>query len=65
MLTLLLLLWRLLWQHRHQLPQLSHRTWVAIAFEIALLLASYHRQTFNRPSTAIASQARIYTNKLN
>ncbi|MEG4434095.1 MULTISPECIES: hypothetical protein [unclassified Microcoleus] len=30
MLTLLLLLWRLLWQHRHQLPQLSHRTWVAI-----------------------------------
>jgi hypothetical protein len=26
---LLLLLWRLLWQHRHQLPQLSHRTWVA------------------------------------
>jgi hypothetical protein len=31
LLTLLLLLWRLLWQHRHQLPQLSHRTWVAIA----------------------------------
>ncbi|MCC3407965.1 MAG: hypothetical protein JGK17_20705 [Microcoleus sp. PH2017_10_PVI_O_A] len=31
MLTLLLLLWRLLWQHRHQLPELSHRTWVAIA----------------------------------
>ncbi|MEG4990002.1 hypothetical protein QUB08_30325 [Microcoleus sp. BR0-C5] len=30
LLTLLLLLWRLLWQHRHQLPQLSHRAWVAI-----------------------------------
>ncbi|MEG4115521.1 hypothetical protein [Microcoleus sp. Pol12B3] len=28
--TLLLLLWRLLWQHRHQLPQVSRCTWVAI-----------------------------------
>ncbi|MEG3960610.1 hypothetical protein, partial [Microcoleus sp. herbarium2] len=35
LLTLLLLLWRLLWQHRHQLPQLSHRTWVASARHIA------------------------------
>jgi len=57
-------LWGLLWQHRHQLPQLSHRTWVAIAFELALLLASYHRQRFNRLSSAIASLAIIYTNKL-
>jgi hypothetical protein len=35
LLTLLLLLWRLLWQHRHQLPQVSHRTWVAIAKDLS------------------------------
>ena len=64
LLTLLLLLWRLLWQHRHQLPQLSHRTWVAIAL-LALLLTSHCGQTFNRLSSAIASQAIFYTNKLN
>jgi hypothetical protein len=28
-------LWKLLWQHRHQLRQLSHRTWVAIAKELS------------------------------
>jgi hypothetical protein len=31
----------------------------------ALLLTSHRGQTFNRPSTAIASLAIIYTNKLN
>ena len=65
LLTLLLLLWRLLWQHRHQLPQLFHRTWVAIAQKLALLLTSHRRQTFNRLFSAIASVAIIYTNKLN
>ena len=42
-----------------------HRTWVAHAQKLALLLASYHRQRFNRLSSPIASVAKIYTNKLN
>ena len=40
-------------------------SWVAIAQKLALLLASHRGQRFNRLFSAIASVAKIHTNKLN
>jgi hypothetical protein len=60
LLTLLLLLWRLLCQHRHELPQLSP-SHLGSDRQGALLLTSYRGQTFNRLSSPIALLALLLT----